>query len=84
MDTDMVNITQETLFNKVGFPRLVTVKDLKHIHPYIKSLFRARKIPNMQLARRLKNFIESWKILTNDTKTLSSMEGYTISFYKIP
>ena len=39
MDTDMININQETLFNKVKFPYVVPVEDLKHIHPYIKSLF---------------------------------------------
>ena len=33
MDTDMVNINQETLFNKVEFPYVVPVEDLKHIHP---------------------------------------------------
>ena len=37
METDMVNINQETLFNKVEFPYVVPVEDLKHIHPYIKS-----------------------------------------------
>ena len=84
MDTDMVNINQETLFNKVQFPYVVPVEDLKHIHPYIKSLFCARKIPNVQLAGRLKNFIENWKILTNDTEILSLVEGYTIPFHKIP
>ena len=84
MDTDMVNINQETLFNKVQFPYVVPVEDLKHIHPYIKSLFCARKIPNVQLAGRLKNFIENWKILTNDTEILSLVEGYTIPFHEIP
>ena len=84
MDTDMVNINQETLFNKVQFPYLVPLEDLKHIHSYIKSLFRARKIPSVQLAGRLKNFIENWKILTNDTEILSLVEGYTIPFHEIP
>ena len=67
MDTDMVNVNQETLPNKVQFPYVVPVEDLKHIHPYIKSLFCARKTPNVQLAGRLKNFIENREILTNDT-----------------
>ena len=31
MDTDMVNINQETLFSKVGFPYVVPVEDLKYI-----------------------------------------------------
>ena len=59
MDTDMVNINQKTLFIKVEFLCVVPAKDLKHIDPYIKSLFCARKIPNVQLARRLKNVIEN-------------------------
>ena len=67
MDTDMVNVNQETLPNKVQFPYVVPVEDFKHIHPYIKSLFCARKTPNVQLAGRLKNFIENREILTNDT-----------------
>ena len=68
MDTNMVNINQETLFDKMEFSYVVPVEDLKHIYPYIKSLFCATKIPSVQLAGRLKNFIENWKILTNDTE----------------
>ena len=83
MDTDTVNINQETLFNKVQLPYVVPVEDLKHIHPYIKTLFCAREIANVQLAGTLKNFMENWKILTNDTEILSLVEGYTISFHKI-
>ena len=37
----------------------------------------------MQLAGRLKNFIENWKILTNHTEIMSLVEGYTIPFYEI-
>ena len=59
MDTDMVNINQETLFNKVEFPYVVPVENLKHVYPYIKSLLRSRKIPNVQLAGKLKTFIEN-------------------------
>ena len=84
IDTEMVNVNQETLFNKMEFPYVVPVEDLKHIHPYIKSLFCARKIPNVQLAGRLKTFIENWKILTSDIEILSLVEGYTIPFHEIP
>ena len=59
MDADMVNINQEILFNKVEFPYVVPVEDLKHIHRYMKSLLCARKIPNVQLSGRLKTFIEN-------------------------
>ena len=82
MNTDMVNINQETLFNKAEFSYLVPVENVKHIHPYIKSSFCARKIPNVHLPERLENFIENWKILTNDTEILPLVEGYT--FHKIP
>ena len=82
MNTDMVNINQEALFNKAEFSYLVPVENVKHIHPYIKSSFCARKIPNVHLPERLENFIENWKILTNDTEILPLVEGYT--FHKIP
>ena len=80
MDTDMGNINQDALFNVVEFPFVVPVEDLKHIHPYIKRLFCARKISNVHLAGRLKNFIENWETLTNDIEILSLVEGYTIPF----
>ena len=60
------------LFNKVGFPYVVSVEDLKHINIYI-SLFFARKIANAELAGRLRNFMENWKILKNDTEILSKL-----------
>ena len=63
MDMDMVNIDEEILFNKIDFPYVVPVEDLKYIDTYIKSLFSARKIANVKLARRLNNFIENWTIL---------------------
>ena len=50
MNTDMVNINQGTLFNKVEFPYVAPVEDLKHIHPYIKNVFCARETSNVQLA----------------------------------
>ena len=55
---------------------------VKH-NPYIKSLFRARKVSNVQLAGRSKNFIENWKILTDKTDIISLVEGYKIPFHKI-
>ena len=42
-----------------------------------------KKNPNVQLAKRLKNFIDKWKILTNDTEITSLVEGYTIPLHKI-
>ena len=80
----MVNINQEALFDKVEFPYVLPVEDLKQIHPCIKSLYCARKIPNVQLAGRLRNFIKSLKILTNDAEILSLVGGYAISFHEIP
>ena len=84
MDTDMVNTNQETLFTKVEFAYVVPVENLKHIHPYVKRLFCTTKIRNVQLAGRLKNFSENWKILTNDIEILSLVEGYTILFHELP
>ena len=34
MDTDIVNINQVTLFNKVEYPYVVPIEDLKHVHTY--------------------------------------------------
>ena len=53
INTDMANINQETLFKKVEFPYVVPVKDLKHINPYIKSLFKCA------VSRKVKKFIEN-------------------------
>ena len=38
----------------------------------------------MQLAGKLKKFIENGKILTNGTEILSLVEDYTTPFQKIP
>ena len=66
------------------FPDVVPAEDLERKDPYMKNLFCARKIPNMQLAGRLKNFIENWKILANYTEIFSLVEGYTVPFHEIP
>ena len=54
MNTDMVNINQETLFNKAEFSYLVPVENVKHIHPYIKSSFCARKISKCAFTRKVR------------------------------
>ena len=77
INTDMVNINQENLFKKVEFPYVVPVEDLKHINPYIKSLFKCA------VSRKVKKFIENQKILTNDSEILSLVEGYAIPLHKI-
>ena len=46
-------------YNKAEFPYVVPVEDLNDIHPYIKSLFCASKIQNVQLAGRSQNYIEN-------------------------
>ena len=84
MDADMVNTNKETLFSKVKFLYLIPVEDLTQVHPYKKSLFYARKTQNVQLVGRLKNFIANWEILSNSIEILSLVEGYTITFQKIP
>ena len=80
----MININQEILFNKKEFPHVAPVEDLKQIYPYIKSLFCARKNPNVQLPGRLQNFIENCKILTNDIEILSLVKSYIILFHELP
>ena len=36
------------------------------------------------MSRKVKNFIENWKILTKDTEILSLVKGYAIPFHEIP
>ena len=85
MDTDMVNINQEILFNKVEFPYVVPSSGESKTHTSLhKKLILWKKNSNLQLAGRLKNFIQNWKILTKDTEILSLVEGYTIPFHEIP
>ena len=84
MDTDFVNINTENLLSKEEFLYVVPVEDLKHINPCIKSLYCVTKIPNVQLAGRLKMFLENWKILTNVIEILSLAEGYIIPFHEFP
>ena len=58
------------MLNKVEF---------RYVFPHtflLKNLFCRRKIPNVKLAGKLKNFTEYWKII-------SLLEGYTITFHKI-
>ena len=53
MDTNMVNINQKTLFNKVQFPCVVPVEDLKHIHPYIKELILCKKNSKCTVSKKV-------------------------------
>ena len=54
MNTNIATINQETLFNKVGFPYVVPVEDLKHIYPYIKKPILCRKSSNCAVSRKFK------------------------------
>ena len=52
MDTDMVNINQETLFNKVQFPYVVPVEDLKHTSLH-KKLILCKKNSKYAISRKV-------------------------------
>lgn len=82
VDTKMVSMSHETLFNKeVQFPHLfhstITIKT----HPYTgKNLKFARYVPELPLARTLKQFIENGKLFKSDKKILSFVEDHQIPF----
>lgn len=54
MNTNIATINQETLFNKVGFPYVVPVEGLKHVHSYIKKPILCRKSSNCAVSRKFK------------------------------
>ena len=87
VDTKMVSMSHETLFNKeVQFPHLfhstITIKT----HPYIgKNLLTfARYVPELPLAGTLKQFLENGKLFKNDKKILSFAEEHQIPFHNVP
>ena len=71
MDTDIVNINQETFFSKLGFPYVIPMWDLKYKNSSIKSLISTRKIRNVKLAVRLEIFIQNCKTVINDREIRS-------------
>ena len=73
--------TKEIFFNML-FPPIIPMEDLRNVHPWVKSLFSARKVPNLPLAERLKHFLEAWEILTKDSEILGIVKGLKIPFLK--
>ena len=63
-----INI-KETFFIMLFSP-IIPMEDLRNVHPWVKSLFSARKVPNLPLAGTLKHFLEVWEILTKDPEIL--------------
>ena len=63
VDSNVKINTKET-FN-MFFPRIIPIKDLRNVHPWVKYLFSARIILNLPLAGKLKHFLKAWEILTN-------------------
>ena len=74
---------KKTFFN-MFFPLIIPIDDLKNVHPWLKSLFYARKVPNLPLTGRLKHFLEAWEIITKDPEILEIVKGFKISFLKSP
>ena len=74
---------KKTFFN-MFFPLIIPIEDLKNVHPWLKSLFYARKVPNLPLTGRLKHFLEAWEIITKDPEILEIVKGFKISFLKSP
>ena len=57
---------------------------MRNVRPWVKSLFSARKVPNLPLSGRLKYFFEAWEILTKDPEILEIVKGFTVPFLKNP
>ena len=58
------------------FPPIIPIEDLRNIHPWVKSLFSARIVPNLLLAGRLNHFLEAWEILTKDPEILEMVQDF--------
>ena len=58
-------------------PPITPIADLRNVHPWVKSLFFARIVPNLPLAGRLKHFLEEWKILTKYPEVLTILKNST-------
>ena len=70
-----VSVTKkETFLNmisplpKTHFPEIVSMHQLKHVHPLILKLFPKEKIGKFSLAGTLQYFFKNWNILTNGLK----------------
>ena len=74
--------TKET-FN-MFFPPIIPIEDLRNVHPWVKNLFSARKVPNLPLAGKLKYFLGAWEILIKDPEILEIVKGFNIPFLKNP
>ena len=68
----------------MSFPHVIPTSELENIHPLIRKLFSGKEVAKLPLARRLKHFAETWKILTKDSVTLELVERYKIPFKKNP
>ena len=66
------------------FPPIIPIEDLRNVHPWVKSLFSARKVPILPLAGKLKYFLEAWEILIKDPEILEIVKGFNIPFLKNP
>ena len=82
VDSKVKMNTKET-FNML-FPPIIPIEDLRNVHPWVKSLFSARKVPNLPLAGKLKNFLEAWDILIKDPEILEIVKGFNLPFLKTP
>ena len=58
-------------------PPITPIADLRNVHPWVKSLFFARIVPNLPLAGRLKHFLEEWKTLTKYPEVLTILKNST-------
>ena len=77
---DLVGITtsQQTFFSMDLNPEKPIQWESRKAHPLIKKLFFSKSIPDVPLARRLKQFVGAWMKITQNPKILDIVKGYNI------
>ena len=64
-------------------PDILLEEEFFQVHPVVKQLY-FKKIPRVNLAGRLKFFLQVWKTLTRDPTILEVVQGYKIPFHTTP
>ena len=81
----MVKFNLEIPTNAIFFnilPMIIPVKDMNHVHTWIRSLF-LQEIPNVLSVERLPHFLQKWKIFTQNPNIFLIVENCRILFLSL-
>ena len=67
-----------------SLPEIVSLHQLREIHPLVRNLFPNVKVSNFPLAGRLQYFVKHWKKLTSNPQILEWVSGLKIDFILEP